>query len=143
MTFFSLNVFERIKTLPFLFLFAYARFCAFFWVWNLFSKRNNCPNNPIYITASIPQSSRHCSNLCQSIIVLILHVTEAKTNSGYIRIQVNQIISKYFIIRTGITCKKILSYMCNSSCRQFIKLKIFKVMFNISEFSRMWENVES
>ena len=35
--------------------------------------------------------------------------------------------------------------MRNSACRWFIdkKAKIFEVMLNIFEFSRVWENVES
>ena len=49
------------------------------------------------------------------------------------------------IIRTGITCKKILCYRCNSACRWFIvkKLKYFEVMLNIFEFSLVWRNVVS
>ena len=40
------------------------------------------------------------------------------------------------IIRTGITCKKIPSYMRDSACR-WKKLKYFEVMLNIYEFSRV------
>ena len=52
------------------------------------------------------------------------------------------------IIRRGITCKKIPSYMRDSACRWFRglllkKLKYFEVMLNIFEFLRVWENVES
>ena len=49
------------------------------------------------------------------------------------------------IIRTGITCKKILYYMHDSACRWFIvqKAKIFWIMLNIFEFSLVWENVEA
>ena len=49
------------------------------------------------------------------------------------------------IIRTGITCEKIPCYMRDLTFRWFIvkKLKYFEVMFNIFEFSRVWENVES
>ena len=49
------------------------------------------------------------------------------------------------IIRTGITCKKILWYRCDSACRWFIvkKLKYFEVMLNIFEFSLVWRNVVS
>ena len=49
------------------------------------------------------------------------------------------------VIRTGIRCKKIPCYMCDSACRWFIvkKAKIFEVMLNIFEFLLVWENVES
>ena len=46
-------LFKHIKTLPFLFLFAYMRFCAFC-VCKIFCKKKkktqNCPNDLIYIT---------------------------------------------------------------------------------------------
>ena len=43
------------------------------------------------------------------------------------------------IIQAGITCKKTFCYMRDSACRWFIvkKAKIFEVMLNISEFSRV------
>ena len=48
------------------------------------------------------------------------------------------------IIRTGITCKKIPCYMCNSAGRWFIvqKAKIFEVMLTVFHYSRVWENVQ-
>ena len=52
--FFPLDVFEHIKTLPFLFLFTYMHFCAFLSVKSFCKKKKkksqNCPNDLIYIT---------------------------------------------------------------------------------------------
>ena len=49
------------------------------------------------------------------------------------------------IIRTGIACKKISCYMCNSACRWLIveNDKNFKVMLKIFEFSHKKEILES
>ena len=49
------------------------------------------------------------------------------------------------IIRTGITCKKILVVCATQLAGGLLlkKLKYCEVMLNIFEFSRVWENVES
>ena len=52
--------FKRIKTLPFLFFFAYMRFCAFR-ACEIFSfKKQNCPDTLIYITTG-PRCEVHPS----------------------------------------------------------------------------------
>ena len=49
------------------------------------------------------------------------------------------------IIRTEITCEKILFYMLNSAAGDLLlkKLKYFEVILNIFEFLRVWRNAES
>ena len=49
------------------------------------------------------------------------------------------------IIRTGITCKKILVICATQLAGGLLlkKLKYPEVILNIFEFSRVWENVES